>query len=165
MIKLVEALILSAVEWCCGLWLRNKKNQIKVQRLINACMRMILGKTLKDRVRVTDMLDNCGFLNATNMARRAMCCSLRRIIYRGVAPFSRDLTIAKDTEGVYEFRQNRCIRCNWKKQTRFVRQSYLMESLRLYNGLGVASKFYEDEKVFRAEIGTKLKERYGNQNL
>ena len=165
MAQLVEALILSAIEWCAELWLRNKKNQVKVQRLINASMRMILKKTLKDRPRVDDMLSQCGFLNATNMARRAMCCSLRRIIYNGVAPFSRDLTICKDTEGLYEFRQNRAIRCNWKVQTRFVRQSYFMESLRLYNGLGVASKFYEDEKDFRLQIGEKLKETFGNFNL
>ena len=31
MCQLVEALIISALDWCAELWLRNKKNQVKVQ--------------------------------------------------------------------------------------------------------------------------------------
>ena len=60
---------------------------------------MILQKTLKDRMRVSDMMDQFGFLNVTNLARRAMCCTLRRIIWKGVVPFTRELTQAKDGEG------------------------------------------------------------------
>ena len=40
-----------------------------------------------------------------------------------------------------------------------------MESLGLYNGLGVASKHFEDEKDFRIQIGEKLKDVFGNRNL
>lgn len=165
MIQLVEALIISALDWCAEIWLRNTRNQIKVQRLLNACMRMILKKTLKDRMRVDDMMAECGFLNASNLAKRAQCCTLRRIIYKGVAPFTRELTQARDNQGHYEFRQNRMIRCNWVRQTRFVRQSYFLESLRLYNNLGVASKQFEDEKDFRLYITDHLKTVFGNRNL
>ena len=165
MINLVKALILSSVEWCAEIWLRNKKNQIRVQRLLNAAMRMILKKTLKDRMRVSTMLVTCGFLNATNLARRAMCCNLRRVVYSGTAPYSRSITNPGMTDRQYDFRELRTIRCNWFRQTRFVRQSFMMEALQLYNGLGVAGKYYESEKVFRESISATLVEKFGNDNL
>ena len=97
------------------------------------------------------------------MYKRALCCNLRCVVYKGTAPFSRDITTPSDTQ--YNFRTHRSIRCSWVRQTRFVRQSFMMEALVLYNSLGVAGRYFEDEKEFRLFITEKLKESFGNGNL
>ena len=170
LIRVCEALILSCVEWAAELWLQNKKNQIKVQRLLNAVMRTILQKSLKDRMRVSDMLIQVKWLNAENLARRAQLCSLRRIIYKRVAPFAFKVINTDITETGYNLREEngvRGVRCGWRKQTRFVKQSMLLMSINLYNdyNLNISGKYFEDEADFRDYVTEKLKNVFGNNNI
>ena len=169
LIRVTESLILSSVEWAAEIWLQNKKNQVKVQRLLNSTMRTILGKTLKDRMRVTDMLCQVEWLNSPNLARRAQLTNLRRIIYKRVAPYSFGV-INADISDKYNFREVnevRGVRCRWLTKTRFVRSSFLLPSITLYNShqLNICGRHFEDEREFRLHVTEKLKSIYGNSNI
>ena len=170
LIRVCEALILSCVEWGAEIWLQNKKNQVKIQRLINSVMRTILQKSLKDRMRVEEMLDQVNWLNSTNLAKRAQLCSLRRIVYKRVAPFAFEVINADFTETRYNLREEngvRGVRCRWRKQTRFVRQSMLLSSINAYNdhNMMISGKYFEDDVAFRLYVTEKLKTVFGNRNL
>ena len=173
-IQVCEALIISSIEWCAELYLRSHKNQIKIQRLLNSVMRTILQKRISDRVRVSELLKQCGWLNASNLAKRAMLCNVQRVIYKRVAPFSHKLIHTMPDKKQYNFRTHRAIRCAWYRATKFVRQSFLLESLILYNEFGLAGKYFEDdshirgltsEQKFRLYVSTELPKRCGNANL
>ena len=164
-LRVVDALIISSVEWAAELYLRCPKNQVKVQKMLNCVMRVICEVKIKDRVRVSDLLDKCQWLNAANIAKRAMLCNMRRILNRRVAPFSFNITYTRDNDDNYSFRQTRGVRCAWKKTTRFVRSSFLRESIELYNQMDLFPKWFEDDKQFRSYLNEKLPEIYGNGNL
>ena len=170
-LQVCESLIISSIEWCSEIYLRSKKNQIKIQRLLNSVMRTILRKSLKDRVKVSELLKQCGWLNASNLCRRAMLCNVKRVIEKGVAPFSFSLCHTAPDSKQYNFRTHRAIRCGWYRATKFVRQSVLLESLILYNEMSLAGKHFEDDwkvsadKKFRIYVTEKLPELFGNENL
>ena len=163
-IQVTEALIISQVDWCAEIWLRSPKNQVKVQRLLNSVMRVINKVTLKDKIRVSELLKSCNWLNATNICRRAQVCNLRRILYKQVAPFSFALCNVKVDARHYAFRQNRGVRCGWGRLTRFVRNSFLLESIDLYNHMKFGTEFIEDEE-FRDVVTDRLIKEFGNANL
>ena len=165
LIQVCESLIISSVEWCAELYLRSKKNQKKVQVMLNAVMRTILEKSLKDRVRVSDLLQQCHWLNAENIARRAMLCNVRRVVYNRVAPFSHSLVHTAPDSKHYDFRVHRAIRCGWYRATKYVRDSFLLSSLILYNEMNLAGQFFEDDKQFRLYVTDKLPELFGNGNI
>ena len=170
-LQVCESLIISSIEWCSEIYLRSKKNQVKIQRLLNSVMRTILRKSLKDRVRVSDLLKQCGWLNSSNLCRRAMLCNVKRVIEKGVAPFSFSLCHTAPESKQYSFRTHRAIRCGWYRATKFVRQSFLLESLILYNEMSLAGKHFEDDwkvsadKRFRIYVTDKLPQLFGNDNL
>ena len=165
LLQVCESLIISSIEWCAEIWLRSTKNQKKIQVLLNCVMRTILQKSLKDHVRVSELLKECGWLNATNLARRAMLCNVRRVIYKRVAPFSHALIHTKPDSKHYDFRVHRAIRCGWYRATKYVRDSFLLSSLILYNEMNLAGHWFETDKEFRIYVTDKLPELFGNQNL
>ena len=133
--------------------------------MLNAVMRTILEKSLKDRVRVSDLLQQCHWLNAENIARRAMLCNVRRVVYNRVAPFSHSLVHTAPDSKHYDFRVHRAIRCGWDRATKYVRDSFLLSSLILYNEMNLAGQFFEDDKQFRLFVTDKLPELFGNGNI
>ena len=165
LLRVVEALIISSVEWAAELYLRCPKNQVKVQKMLNCVMRVICEVKIKDKVRVSDLLLKCQWLNAANIARRAMMCNLRRILNKQVAPFTFQITYTRDNDEHYQFRSSRGVRCAWRKNTRFVRSSFLKESIQLYNEHDLFGKYFESDKDFRVFLNDRLPEWYENANL
>ena len=96
--------------------------------------------------------------------------SLRRIIYKRVAPFAFKVINTDIIETGYNLREEngvRGVRCGWRKQTRFVKQSMLLMSINLYNdyNLNISGKYFEDEADFRDYVTEKLKNVFGNNNI
>ena len=81
-----------------------------------------------------------------------------------MAPFSFALCNVKVDARHYAFRQNRGVRCGWGRLTRFVRNSFLLESIDLYNSLDFGTEFIED-KEFRDVVTARLIRVFGNSNL
>ena len=99
--RVMEALVLSVVDYAGILYLRLKVNQVRVQKLINQAARIVLKADA--RAHIVDLLLATGWLNCENRLEFLQCCAMRRMkTLKMRAPVSYQ-EIFRD-RGVYQLR-------------------------------------------------------------
>ena len=160
--EVTVSLVHSTIEFCAELYLISHKNQVMVQKKLNSVMRMLLS--LDYDASCTDMMNVLNWLNIHNM--RAWCCvrTLKRIMsHPGQTPHLWELV--NMNEGALHDVRYRALKLNWRKFTRWARDSFLSQATDLYNKLGLHGQGFEDYHDMRDRVKSKIIQEFGNKNL
>ena len=127
---IVESLIHSTINYMGILYLRLPSNQKKVQKLLNRASRLVLKAD--PLTHVLDLNRELYWLNAGNMYRFLLLTSFRRLKYGNcIAQISWDNVFVAQPN-LYKLRAIHC-RVQWPKITSHGRNSYIYQSLFLWN--------------------------------
>ena len=161
--EVTVSLVHSTIEFCAEIYLRTLKNQTKVQKKLNAAMRMLQDPAELD-ASCTQMMWELKWLNLSNTWRWCSIRTLRRIISQpGQVPYLWSL-VNLNTNSHYTVRYN-AFKTKFKKLTRWARESYLYSVTELYNLLGLHGRLYADYDDMKNQIKGKLISVFGNRNL
>ena len=130
--------------------------------MLNNAMRMLLNLHWGDSC--TEMLIRLRWLNVSNMYRWVCIRTLRRILS---SPRMMPVTFDKlrlNSDPARNLRYN-SLKTDWRVNTRWSRESYIMSAVSLYNELGLHGRLYADKDDARDQIQSSLIWTYGNSNL
>ena len=155
-------LVHSTIEFCAELYLISHRNQVLIQKKLNSVMRMLLDWDFE--ASCADMMDVLSWLNVHNM--RVWCCvrTLKRIMtHPSQTPNLWELV--NMNEGAHYDVRYRALKLNWRKNTRWARDSFVSQATDLYNKLGLHGQGFEDYHDMRDRVKSKIIQEFGNKNL
>ena len=160
--EVTTSLIHSSIEFCAEIYLRNPKNQSLIQKRLNSTMRMLLDKDWD--YSVSEMLYTLRWLNVTNMWHWCCIRTLKRIM--GAPQQTPHLwnILNLNTDPLRNVRYN-SLKLNWRKLTRWARESYVFCAVQGYNVLGLHGRLFADYEDMRDQIKSSITVHYGNANV
>ena len=162
MTECTVSFIHSSIEFCAELYLRDPTNQKRVQKMLNAAMRMLLDQQMGDSC--TEMMRTLNWLNVANMYRWVCIRTLRRLRYspRMMPATFNKLKLNEDPE--HDLRYN-SLKLDWKLNTNWARESFISCAVGTYNALGLHGRLFADKEDARDSIKSSIIQFYGNENL
>ena len=160
--EVTVSLIHSTIEFCAELYLISHRNQVLIQKKLNSVMRMLLDWDFE--ASCADMMDVLSWLNVHNM--RVWCCvrTLKRIMtHPSQTPNLWELV--NMNEGPLHNVRYRALKLNWRKNTRWARDSFVSQATDLYNKLGMHGRAFEDYQDMRDKVKSDIVQKFGNKNL
>ena len=158
----VDSLVISQITYCAEIYLRLLKTRNKIQKLINIAARLCLRVNRYSNCERN--MEQLGWLNADNLYRSLLVCSLRRFL-RTEAPERTMRNINNEARAGIRLR---IIHVKWikygKDKKEFAKKSWLIMAVKTWNELAIGKERFDDDKAFKEWVHVKTISLHGNPN-
>ena len=162
LLRVSKSLFCSIYEFQCDIAFRKLSLQRKLQRILNILLRVL---TWSPRMRsVREMLAETEWVNITITVKYFSIWSLQRVMTWKAASIPYNLVDWERDRVRYETR-TRHIPIIWKPKTAAAYNSWLFQSVKHYDALGLYCTGWEDSETAKKDLREKLLQTNQNSNL